>query len=185
MTPFLEPILFCLRFAKIKKYIPKAGRVCDICCGAQGQLLFEVKDLIVEGVGYDKEVNEQKTGNITLKKTELLGKIPEESDHFDCITMLAALEHLGKPEEILKECLRILKPGGLLLLTTPDLSGRGLLEFLSLKLGIVSREQIRGHVNYFSRETLSILLAAAGFEKDKIIIEKFEFGYNLFARAFK
>ena len=185
MKPYLEPILFRLRLQKIKKYIPQNSKICDICCGVNGNLLLKMKHFIAEGIGYDKEVNAKKAGNISLKKNEILNQIAEKSDYFDCVTLLAALEHLTRPEEILKESFRILKPGGIILITTPDSGSRWLLEFLSFRLGIVSPEQIKDHKYYFDREKLFKLLVSAGFKKERIIIEKFEFGCNLFARAAK
>ena len=99
--------------------------------------------------------------------------------------MLAALEHLACPKEILEECLRILKPEGMILITTPDISGKKILEFLSFKLGVVSPELMKEHKYYFDSQKLSDLLISSGFKKEKITITKFEFGYNLFAQAFK
>ena len=49
-----------------------------------------------------------------------LSKSPCEADFFDVIFMHHVIEHLEKPEEDIKEVKRILKPGGILILGTPD-----------------------------------------------------------------
>lgn len=185
MKPYLEPILHQLRVWKVFKYIPKGGKVCDICCGREGRLLFKIENFIDEGIGYDKDIYDIKKGKIMLKKADLKKQIFESSNYFDCIILLAALEHLDHPKDMVAECLRILKPGGRLLITTPSSSAKWLLEFLSLKLGFVSAKQVKDHKYYFNPVSLKRLLLKAGFQEDKIMVEAFEFGCNLFAYALK
>ncbi len=48
-------------------------------------------------------------------------KLPYGDDHFDCIVFSEVLEHLYEsPIKILEELYRVIKPGGILLLTTPN-----------------------------------------------------------------
>ena len=58
------------------------------------------------------------------KNTSLLGdahKIPFKTESFDCVICNAVLEHIEKPNKILAEINRILKPGGLLWVSVPFL----------------------------------------------------------------
>lgn len=48
-------------------------------------------------------------------------KIPVESNTFDVITCFEVIEHLPNPIECFRELTRILKPGGCLLITAPNL----------------------------------------------------------------
>lgn len=181
----IEPILSWLRARKVLRYIPKKGRVCDIGCGKDASFLFGLKNYIEEGVGYDLDVSPGKYGNIILKKIDILKDIPEPSDHFDAVVLLAALEHLQYSNEILAECRRILKPGGRLLMTTPSRRAKPILDFLGFKIGIISRELLAQHKQYFTIESLSELAQSAGFDKEKIKVRPFEFGCNLFVSAIK
>lgn len=176
--------LFRLRARQIKKFIPEGSVVCDICCGKDGQLLFELKARIKEGVGYDKEAAYSNSAQITLKNKEVINEIGEQSGYFDCVTLLAALEHLSYPELILSECFRILKVGGRLLITTPSPKAAPVLEFLSFKIGLIPPKEL-DHKNYFDGKTLTSMLIEAGFKKENILIKKFEFGFNVFASAIK
>ncbi|MBI4709153.1 MAG: class I SAM-dependent methyltransferase [Candidatus Portnoybacteria bacterium] len=185
MGAILEPFLHNLRTKKIRKYILPKTRVCDIGCGKNAEFLGSIKSFISEGVGYDREAENAQEGNIIFKKAQIIKEIPEPSDSFDCVTMLAVLEHLDYPQEILRESFRILKGGGQLLLTTPAKVAKPILEFLSFKLGIVSPEQIKDHKNYFNELQLRQALVDAGFKESNTTIKKFEFGVNLFARAIK
>lgn len=46
--------------------------------------------------------------------------LPYPDDHFDVVYNKSLLEHLRNPEHFARECLRVLKPGGLLLCLVPD-----------------------------------------------------------------
>lgn len=48
-------------------------------------------------------------------------KLPLESDKFDCVLCSELIEHLREPHLALAEIFRVLKPGGLLLLSSPFL----------------------------------------------------------------
>ncbi len=185
MKPILEPFLGWMRIKKIRKYIPRGGRICDICCGKGGMLLLKIKDFIKEGVGYDMDVKNSSIGNISFKKKNIIKRIDEKSDYFDCVILLAAIEHLDFPQEVINECFRILKRGGIILLTTPSPAAKKILEFLSFKLSLVSAELLKTHKKYFDKEELVKIFTMAGFRKEKIVIGKFEFGYNSFIKAVK
>lgn len=171
----LEPFLRKMRFSHVKKYVPLDSKLCDIGCG-KGDFLYAVRERIVEGKGIDSNVEPMEDGRISLIKSSLKKKIPLDSEHFDCVSMLAVIEHLEYPEAILKEISRILKTGGVLILTTPTPRAKPLLEFLSYKLNIVDMKQIREHKNYFTRECLKNMLENAGF--NLIRFETFEVGLN-------
>ena len=58
-------------------------------------------------------------------------KLPFENESFDIVTMLAVLEHLSYPEDILKEINRILRKDGRLVLTVPSKIAKPILEFMA------------------------------------------------------
>ena len=80
------------------------------------------------------------------------------------VTMMAVLEHLANPYEILNECYRILRDGGRLILTTPDLKSKLLLELLA-KLGLINMAEIADHKRYFRPNELKKKLVDIGFKK--------------------
>jgi 2-polyprenyl-3-methyl-5-hydroxy-6-metoxy-1,4-benzoquinol methylase len=183
--PLLEPLLYELRVRKVIGHIPRGGRVCDICCDANGRFLRRLGKRIKEGIGLDKHVEPLIDGKISLRRVELDRTIDLESEFFDCATLLAAIEHLAYPAEIIKEAFRILKPGGVLLITTPSPAAKKVLEFLAFKLGIVSSEGVREHKRYYDKKSLKELCLRAGFSDNNIVAENFEFGYNIFLKAVK
>jgi ubiquinone/menaquinone biosynthesis C-methylase UbiE len=179
----LEPYLRKIRINKIKKHIPADGILCDVGCGFNASFLRDISDYVSEGYGFDKKIEETRINNIHVKNADIEVRIPLEDRYVDCVTMLAVFEHLNHPKRVLSECVRILKPKGTLVLTTPAPMSKPLLEFLSFKLGIVSPAEIADHKHYYSKKELFDLLQGAGLTDIKC--NSFEFGLNNMAIAFK
>ena len=179
----LEPILRKIRIGKIKKYVPKKCILCDIGCGFNAKFLLDISDYVSEGYGFDKKIDNKWINNIHIQNAEITGNIPLEDEFCDCVTLLAVLEHLNNSTKVLSECYRILKFGGILILTTPSPFSKPILEFLSFKLKIVSPVEIADHKHYYSKKELVKILRDIGF--NNIDVHSFEFGLNNLAVAFK
>lgn len=81
-----------------------------------------------------------------------------QSDQFNIICMFQVLDHIPKPSELLDECLRVLRPGGMVLCINHNI------EALSAKiLGDRSPIVDVEHTYLYSPKTLSRLFSAAGF----------------------
>jgi len=83
-------------------------------------------------------------------------------DEFDVVTCWDVLEHLNNPQRFFEVAHRILRPGGKLFLTTPDIESLPSRIMKSRWMGIKSRE----HQYFFSRETLSRYLEKNGFSME-------------------
>jgi SAM-dependent methyltransferase len=107
--------------------------------------------------------------------------LPFGSDSLDIVIVSEIIEHLVDPDTALVEAKRVLRPGGTLLLSTPNLAAwynRGLLMlgvqpmFTEVSLqGIYGRpgHEVVGHLRVFTRRALAALLAAHGFVDVAII----------------
>ena len=88
--------------------------------------------------------------NLVLAKAE---ELPFKKASFDLITCLDLLEHLEDDEGFLRECQRILKPGGFLLISTP-----------AYQWLFSSHDIALGHKRRYSKKELKNKLEQAGFK---------------------
>ena len=176
--PFLEPILRKLRIRKIIHHIPENCDLCDFGCGTSLLLLNTLKSYIRSGIGLDLKLKPLFDKKIKLIRCNLGESIPLRSNTIDVITSLAVIEHLSNPTNNLKEAYRILRKGGLLILTTPTPISKKILEFMAFKLGILSIGTVGEHKHYFDKKNLKEMLTCAGFEESKIKVKSFQIGFN-------
>lgn len=162
----LDNILQQLRIHRIKKYIPKNSTVCDFGCGYEGVMLHSIKNIIRTGVGLDLKINPAySSGNIILRQADLNERLKIDDNYFDIVISLANLEHLENPQLAMREIYRILKTGGILLMTAPSVYGRPILEFLAYKVHIINEQSIRDHKTYFNKKLFTSLCKNVGFRK--------------------
>lgn len=161
----LEPILRKMRVARVlPAFRSRPGCVVlDIGCGWEARLLRDCEPYISKGFGIDFKAPALKTAKICTTQSTLVDSLPYEDATFDIVTMLAVLEHLTFPRAIVSEILRVLKPGGTLLLTVPSRWAKPVLEFLAYRCKIVSEAEIRDHKQYYDKKTLTDLLVECGF----------------------
>ena len=100
--------------------------VLDVGCGlAYGTALMAASALQITGVDYDEitiDENRKEYGNVQNLdfRHGQIPPLPFEDGTFDVITAFQFIEHIKPRKEFLKECIRVLKPGGSLLVTTPN-----------------------------------------------------------------
>ena len=177
----LEPILRHKRIKAVLGYIQPDTEVLDIGCG-KGQLLEKIHPMITYGVGLDRDIIDLKVANLKFIRFKMSGSIPFPDNSFDIATLMAFVEHLEDSQALLREVNRVVKKGGLVILTTPHRKGKWLLELLA-KIRLVSRKEIDDHKTYFTIRTLSDKLEKAGFTNVKA--DKFLLGFNIRALARK
>jgi 2-polyprenyl-3-methyl-5-hydroxy-6-metoxy-1,4-benzoquinol methylase len=130
----------------------KPGRLLDVGCG-DGMFLNRMRQLgwTVDGVDFDaKAVANAKTKyGLDLHRGDLASaKFPGGS--FDAITMSHVIEHVPDPLALMAEVQRILKPGGRLVLTTPNSGSFGHEKFQGYWFGVDPPR----HLNLYSLNTL-------------------------------
>lgn len=179
-----DKIIAFLRFRKVIRKIPRGAIVLDVGCGYHGELLRRLGSIVGKGYGVDISVSgEGGLGNIHLIRHDLSMPLPFKNDFFDRVISLANLEHLENADTLFEEMYRVLKPGGILLLTTPTIYSKPVLEFLAYRLHMISEEEICDHKHYFLKKELTDLCRKYGFRNWRH--SYFQFGMNSFLRAKK
>lgn len=138
------------------------GKLLDVGCGG-GRFLNRIRKRgwQVEGIDFDEQATKKVTARYGIK-THVgdLNQCALPANSFDVITMSQTIEHLYDPNATLRESLRILKPGGLLVITTPNVNSVGATEFGSFWRGWEAPR----HLQLFSVESLQRLTQRKGFE---------------------
>jgi SAM-dependent methyltransferase len=178
----LEPLFKEFIIRKNLSHFPAKGVVVDLGCDIEQTLIKKAIHRFDRIIGLDIVIKNSKKRNVELIKADLTKRLPLKPKIADAVTMLAVLEHLPGPEKIVKEAYRILKPGGVFLVTVPSPQAEKILPTLAT-FGIVRREMIDQHENYFTPAHLKKICKAAGFKK--IHIETWELGFNTFLKATK
>src|SRR5580658_4246322 len=104
---------------KILKPLPR-GRVLD-CPTGEGAL---AEDLVAEGFDVrccDLYSELFRLDGVEIKRGDLAGTLPYASESFDYITSLDGLEHIDSPPQAFREYRRLLKLGGHLIISVPNI----------------------------------------------------------------
>src|SRR5260370_1301499 len=109
------------RIEKIDETLDLRGkRVLDLGCG-NGSYTAELARRASFVCGVDLQMQHLQAFRQPIHRVQAAGEsLPFASESFDVVTMIEVLEHTRCDEEVLKECFRVLKPGGFAVLFVPN-----------------------------------------------------------------
>ena len=156
----MKHLTFASRLREIEALIPSPGKVLDVGC-ATGYFLEVAQSFGWEVAGvelsaYSAGLAAAKFGKLIFNGT--LEQASYSDASFDLVTLSDLIEHVPDPVAFLNEVRRILKPGGVVMIVTPDL--QSLAE--RVMRGKWSHYKLE-HIYYFSPVTIDTCLKKSGF----------------------
>lgn len=157
-----------LEFEAMLPWMPPSGdcTVLDIGCGDGLQTMLVAKrygrtcgvDVNAEFIAIAREHARALGSRANLEYyADPVERIGFPGDTFDLVLSVCVMEHIPNHEEVLAECLRILKPGGRILFSVDTL------ETVTDPALVESHRQQHHVVRYFRQDTLGDLLKRTGF----------------------
>jgi len=153
------------RYNFASKYI-ESKKVLDIACGSGygSEILLEKGakyvigcDISEEAINYGKKHYQKENMEFI---TNDIKKLDFSDEEFDCIVSFETLEHVKDQEKVMTELKRVLKKGGTLIISTPNLE---------------SRDNEEEEANSFHEKELTV-------KEFKKIVEKFFPKFELFSQ---
>lgn len=147
--------------------LAKGSVVLDLGCG-RGEFcaFFREMGFAAEGIDLSSKAIDyarKQLPGIEFHCGEAASLLQSRTSAYDCIFSSEVIEHLFDPAEFLQCAHRLLKPAGLLVITTPY---HGLLKNLMIDLVNYSGhyDPVGQHIRFFDKKGLNRCLTAAGFE---------------------
>ena len=99
---------------------PRVRDVLDIPCG-EGAFLGRLRQLGLDGHGADI-VNRVTLPGAPFTAADMNAPLPFGDGSFDAVVCIDGIEHLERSFDFVRECRRILRPGGVVIVSTPNIS---------------------------------------------------------------
>lgn len=155
---------------------PNRGKLLEIPAG-EGALAWQLQKLGFEVTGGDIDPGFFKVSSIPCIRLDMNRPFPLEDGQFDFISCIEGIEHLEDQFQFVRECYRVLRPRGILVLSTPNILNLGsrLKFFFSGFYSLVPRPinefslvPVFDHINPVTYYQLRYMLHTQGFAISEI-----------------
>jgi 2-polyprenyl-3-methyl-5-hydroxy-6-metoxy-1,4-benzoquinol methylase len=147
--------------------VSRRGRLLDVGCGS-GAFLERMRDFGWQVAGVEPDPGGRTAASTRLGTAgTVVASLEDEalpSSSFDAITLSHVIEHVPDPVATLRQCHRLLAPGGLLVCVTPNAASLGARSFASSWL----HWDPPRHLHVFGPEALERAVREAGLEVQRV-----------------
>ena len=162
-------------WAAILDAVEAGARCLDVGCGAGTSYAPRIVAKGARYVGVDVSPNAVAAARAAGLDTRVIadaGELPFEDESFDVVTCIEVLEHLLRPDHAVAEALRVLRPGGRLVVSTPNVAYWRLRANLLFGLWNPAGDELARerpwrdpHIRFFTPRTLERMLRQTGFAR--------------------
>jgi len=147
------------------RWVPRGVKVLDIGCGF-GQALGYHAARGCEAWGVESDENVRHVAELHGLKLRIGVFRPEDypQEYFDIVTMDQVIEHTRDPVATLADARKVMKPGGVAILSTPNASGWGARVFGARWINWHAPY----HLHFFTRRSMRIAAERAGFAAESL-----------------
>jgi 2-polyprenyl-3-methyl-5-hydroxy-6-metoxy-1,4-benzoquinol methylase len=169
----LDPSDLQLRLGFLLARVRPGERVLDVGCG-EGRFMAELAAVGVEAVGVDVAEEPLRRAraarpDVEARLVDASGAWPLTDASFDAVWAGEVIEHVADTAGWLSEIRRVLRPGGRLLVSTPNHSRLAVLRLaLSARAFDAHFDPRSDHLRFYTRRTLTSLLGDFGFQEVSI-----------------
>jgi ubiquinone/menaquinone biosynthesis C-methylase UbiE len=118
---------------------------------------------------------------VSVVRGDLNGELPFDNRSFDYVTCLEGLEHIENPQQAIREFARVLRPGGTVIVSIPNILNieerlKWLLHGYTSHFKPMTRAQVaRLRAEYDNREEIAAHVNPIGYSELRYILEKYGF----------
>ncbi len=105
---------------KLVKTVFPGGKILELGSG-EGGLTYHLNQEGYDVTASDLDPSNFRVDGVECLKIDLEKKFDVPNNSYDCVISVEAIEHLEDHFSFIRECNRILKPGGLMIVTTPNI----------------------------------------------------------------
>jgi len=151
--------------------MPCRGKLLEIPAG-EGALAWRLAEMGYEVVGGDVDPDFFKVPYLSCIRLDMNHVFPVEDNSYDYISCIEGLEHLENQFGFIRECRRVLKKGGILVLSTPNILNiasrmkyllSGFFSLFPRPLNEFNLTPVFDHINPITYYQLRFLLHTNGF----------------------
>lgn len=167
------------RLARIRALLggrlDRRPRIVDVGC-SRGDFVAAATGAGYEAEGVEPAPQIAAAARATGRKvhTGLLEEQHFGDAQFDAVSLFEVVEHLRAPLALLRECHRILRPGGIMLISTGN-AASWTASAMKARWDYFQTHKDAGHISFFNPQSISLLAAKAGFETAEVTTSRVRF----------
>jgi SAM-dependent methyltransferase len=165
----LTPHLTRARTARIAPYI--RGDVLDLGCGSHGtaSIYEQYGERMTHYCGIERSEESVRKLSERYPSGRFFARDLDRDQlglnrKFDCILMIALIEHLFNQQHVMSEVVNALKPAGIVVMTTPTPFGNDIVHRLGANMGLFAKAAVDDHIVIYNHHRFRLMAGEVGLE---------------------